>query len=135
MKIFIDQFCLADGGEESPKNLSINGQQAVQSVTALGSTTADVYPRGNRVNTVAFAVTREHASDVAAQGFLFQHAATLPSGGTVTFLCESVDGETVRYTGAASAVASDQGTQLGPTSTHRYTLVCGAISGGEPGQT
>ena len=133
MKIFIDQFCLADGGENSPKNLSINGQQAVQSVAALGSTTVDVYPRGNRVNTVAFAVTRAHASDAAAQGFLFHHTATLPSGGTVSFLCEDANGETVRYTAAASAVARDQGTQLGVTSTYRYTLVCGAISGGEPG--
>ena len=131
MKIFIDQFRLANGGEESPKNLSINGQQAVQSVTALGSPTADVYPRGNRVNTVAFAVTREHASDAAAQGFLFLHAAKLPSGGTLTLLCEDADGEAVRYTAAASAVASDQGTQLGSTTTHRYALVCGAISGGE----
>ena len=133
MKIFIDQFCLADGGEESPKSLSVNGQQAVQSATALGSTTADVYPRGNRVNTVVFAVTREHASEAAAQAFLFHHAATLPSGGDVTFLCEDADGETVRYTAAASAVASDQGSQIGVTSTHRYTLVCGEISGGEPG--
>ena len=132
MKIFIDQFCLADGGGESPTSLSINGQQAVQSVTALGSTAADVYPRGNRVNTVAFTITREHASEAAAQGFLFQHAATLPGGGTVTFLCEDAGGETVRYMAAASAVASDQGTQLGLTSTHRYSLVCGAISGGEP---
>ena len=133
MKIFIDQFCLADGGEESPKNLSINGQQAVQSVAALGSTTVDVYPRGNRVNTLVFTVTREHASDAAAQGFLFHHAATLPSGGDVTFLCEDANGEVVRYTAAASAVASDQGSQLGVTSTHRYALVCGVISGGEPG--
>ena len=131
MKIFIDQFCLSNGGDESPRGLSLNGKQAVQSVPLLRGDAADVYPRGSRVNTVAFAVTREHASVAAAEGFLFLHAATLPSGGSLTFLCEDVDGETVRYTADASAVASDQGTQLGATSTHRYTLVCGPISGGE----
>ena len=131
MKIFIDQFCLSDGGEESPKGLSINGQQAVQSVPPLRGDMAEVYPRGSRVNTLAFAVTREHASDGAAEGFLFLHAATLPASGSLTFLCEDVNGATVRYTAATSAVASDKGTQLGITSTHQYTIVCGPISGGE----
>ena len=132
MKIFLDQFCLSDGGGESPTNLSINGRQAVQSVPLLRGDVADVYPRGNRVNTVAFTVTREHASDAAAEAFLFRHAAALPAGGSLTFLCEDTDGDTVRYTADTAAVASDQGTQQGIITTHRYTVVCGPISGGEP---
>lgn len=131
MKIFIDQFCLANGGDESPVGLSINGQQRVQSVALLRSSTADVYPRGNRVNTVTFAVTRTHASPGAAEGFLFFHAATLPASGDLTFLCEDAEGPAVRYTAAGAAVAADKGAQLGPSTTHQYTVVCGAIGGGE----
>ena len=131
MKIFIDQFCLSNGGDESPNGLSINGQQLVQSTALLQSATAAVTPRGNRVNTIGFAVTREHASHGAAEGFLFFHAVILPASGNVTFLCEDVDGSVVRYTAAGAAVASDKGTQLGITTTHQYTLVCGAIGGGE----
>ena len=133
MKIFIDQFCLSNGGEESPKVLSINGQQRVQGVPLLRGSVAVVYARGNRVNTVAFSVTREHPSPGAAEGFLFLHAATLPTSGALTFLCEDAEGAAVRYTAAASAVASDKGTQLGLVTTHQYTVVCGAIRGGELG--
>ena len=133
MRIFIDQFCLANGGEESPVGLSINGRQAVQSVSLLRGDVADVYPRGSRVNTVAFAVTRTHASPAVAEGFLFAHAANLPASGSLTFLCEDADGNAVRYTADTSAVTSDTGTQNGPATTHQYTVVCGVISGGEAG--
>ena len=135
MKVFIDQFCLSNGADESPKGLSINGQQSVQSVALLRGSTANVLPRGNRVNTVAFAVTRLHASGGAAEGFLFCHAATLPASGDLTFLCEDAMGATVRYLATASAVATDKGTLLGLSTTHQYTIVCGAISGGELPET
>ena len=131
MKIFIDEFCLTNGGEESPTGLSINGQQRVQSVASLRGSVADVYPRGNRVNTVTFAITRTHASPGAAEGFLFFHAATLPASGGLTFLCEDAEGAAVRYTAADAAVAADKGTRAGLATTHQYTVVCGTISGGE----
>lgn len=131
MKIFIDQFCLSRGGDESPTDLSINGERQVQSVALLRGTAAALYPRGNRVLTITFAVTREHASHGAAEGFLFFHAATLPASGTLTFLCEDADGGAVRYAAEAAAVASDRGTQLGITTTHRYNLRCGVLQGGE----
>ena len=131
MRVFIGQFCLSNGEDESPKGLTLNGKQQVQSVPLLGGAVAGVYPRGNRVNTLTFAVTREHASHGAAEGFLFLHAATLPASGELTFLCEDADGGAVRYRASAAAVVSDEGSQVGVTTTHRYSLVCGVISGGE----
>ncbi len=133
MRVFIDQFCLSNGDDESPKGLTINGKQQVQSVPLLRAAAAGVYPRGNRINTVTFAVTREHASHGAAEGFLFFHAARLPASGNLTFLCEDVDGGAVCYRAEAAAVSSDKGSQLGMTTTHQYTVVCGVISGGELG--
>lgn len=132
MRIFLDQFCLSNGGDESPQGLNVNGRHQVQSAALLRSATAAVYQRGNRVNTLTFAVTRDHASAGAAAAFLFRHAATLPASGDLTFLCEDADGGTVRYSAAASAVASDQGAQANATTTHRYTVLCGPIRGGEP---
>ena len=132
MKISIDNFCLAAGGSESPAGLSINGSQPVQISRALGVPSAAVLPLAGRVNTIAFAVTREHPSHGAAEGFLFAHAATLPESGTATFLCEDADGgPQVQYTAAAAAITVDDGTQNGANTTHKYTLVCGAITGGE----
>lgn len=131
MQVFIDQFCLSRGGDESPKDLSISGQNAVQGAPLLRSATAAVLPRGNRAVTLEFAVTRQHPSYGAAEGFLFAHAATLPASGTLTFLCEDADGGAVRYTAEAAAVVSDLGTQLGVNTTHQYRLRCGAIRGGE----
>ena len=131
MKVFLDQFCLSQGGDESPAELSVNGRNAVQEVPLLRGSTAAIFARGGRINTVEFAVVRQHTSHGAAEGFLFFHAAMLPPGGTLTFLCEDADGAAVRYVAEAAAVASDQGTQAGVTTTHRYTLRCGAIRGGE----
>ena len=134
MKILIDNFCLAAGGGESPAGLSINGRQPVQISRGLHAANATVLPLGGRTNTIAFSVTREHPSHGAAEGFLFAHAATLPESGTATFLCEDVDGPQVQYTAVAAAITADDGTQNGANTTHQYTLVCGAITGGELGQ-
>ncbi len=131
MRIFIDHFCLAAGGGESPAALSINGSQPVQISRGLHAAAANVLPLGGRVNTLSFAVTRAHASHGAAEGFLFAHAATLPESGHATFLCEDVDGPQVQYAAAAAAITADHGTQNGNHTTHRYTLVCGALTGGE----
>ena len=132
MRVFIDNFCLAAGGEESPAGLSINGSQPAQVSRALGAASATVLPLGGRVHTIAFAVTREHPSHGAAEGFLFAHAATLPESGTATFLCEDTGGgPQVQFLAAATAVTADDGTQNGANTTHKYTLVCGAITGGE----
>ena len=133
MKIFIDNFCLAAGGGESPEGLSINGSQPVQISRLLHAANATILPLGGRVNTIAFAVTREHPSQGAAEGFLFAHAATLPESGDATFLCEDVDGPQVQYAAATAAVTVDDGTQSGNQTTHKYTLVCGVITGGELG--
>ena len=131
MKIFIDNFCLAAGGGESPAGLSINGSQPVQISRPLHAANATILPLGGRVNTIAFAVIREHPSHGAAEGFLFAHAATLPESGNATFLCEDVDGPQVQYVAAAAAVTADDGTLNGTNTTHQYTLVCGEITGGE----
>ena len=88
MKVFLDQFCLANGGDESPKGLTVQGEQAVQTVPLLRSASAGIVPRGNRVNTVTFTVTRLHPSYGAAEASLFQHAAMLPGGGALGFVCE-----------------------------------------------
>ena len=131
MRILIDNFCLAAGGAESPGELSIDGKQPVQISRLLHAADANVLPLGGRVNTIAFSVTREHGSHGAAEGFLFAHAATVPESGQATFLCEDLEGPLVQYVAAAAAVSADLGTRNGNLTTHKYTLVCGAISGGE----
>ena len=103
----------------------------MQTATFLRAADAGVFARGDRVNTISFAVTREHASYGAAEAFLFSHAATLPAGGVLTAICEDASGAQVSYAAQASAVTADEGTQRGTTTTHVYTLVCGAIRGGE----
>lgn len=133
MQIFIGNFSLAAGDGESPENLSINGKRQVQTAGFLRAADAGIFARGDRVNTISFAVTREHASYGAAEGFLFSHAAALPAGGMLTVICEDASGAQVRYAAQASAVTADAGTQRGVTTTHVYTLVCGAICGGELG--
>ena len=131
MRIFINNFCLSPGGGESPEGLSILGEQPVQVTRFLQTAAASVASPGGRVHTVTFSITREHPSHGDAASFLFTHAATLPLGGNLTFLCEDTAGPQVQYAAAAAAISSDQGTQNGSNTTHRYTLVCGAITGGE----
>ena len=111
MQIFIGNFPLAAGGDEAPENLRINGRRQVQTAGFLRAAGAGVFARGDRVNTISFAVTREHASYGAAEGFLFSHAATLPAGGALAVICEDAGGAQVRYTARASAVTADEGTQ------------------------
>ena len=131
MKIFLDQFCLAAGGDESPENLRVNGQRQVQTADFLRAADAGVFARGGRVNTLSFGITREHASYGAAESFLFAHAAVLPASGTLVVICEDAGGPQVRYAAHAAAVRTDEGTQRGITTTHVYTIVCGTITGGE----
>ena len=129
MKILLGNFSLAAGDAESPEDLRIDGRREVQTATFLRAVGAAVLARGNRLCTVSFAITREHASYGAAESFLFSHAATLPASGAVRFICEDQDGAQVQYT-ALAAVATDQGRQLGVTTTHRYQLICGSLTGG-----
>lgn len=131
MKILLNRFVLAAGGDQSPENLRVNGQRSVQQVGYLRAAGPGVFARGDRTNTITFATTREHATYGAAEAFLFTHAATLPGSGTLTAICEDAGGAQVRYQAQAAAVTADEGTQRGITTTHTYTLVCGAISGGE----
>ena len=131
MKIFLDRFCLAAGGGESPENFRVNGQRAVQTAEFLRAADAGVFARGGRTNTLSFAITREHASCGAAEAFLFAHAATLPADGTLTVICDDAVNPQVRYTAHEAAIGADEGTQRGVTTTHVYTVVCGTITGGE----
>ena len=132
MKILLDHFSLAAGDDESPENLRVNGKRQVQTAGFLRAASAGVYARGERVNTISFAITREHGSYGAAESFLFSHAATLPASGTFTALCEDAGGAQVRYVRTRlRRHGTDEGTQRGVTTTHVYTLVCGAIVGGE----
>lgn len=133
MKILLGNFSLAAGGAESPEDLRIEGRREVQTVALLRAADSLVLARGNRQLSVSFSVTREHRTYGAAEGFLLAHAATLPTGGTVTFVCEDAHGAQVRYTAQAAAVRSDLGTQRGVTTTHAYLLLCGPISGGSVG--
>ncbi len=131
MKILLGNFSLAAGGTESPEDLRIEGRREVQAVALLRAASAAVLPRGNRLVTVSFTVTREHASYGDAESFLFAHAATLPASGTVSFFCEDADGGQTLYTAGAAAVRSDLGTQRGITTRHTYQLACGPLTGGQ----
>ena len=128
MKIFIEDFCLAGGGEAGPRELTVNGERQVQSVPALRGGVAGILPRGNRVNTVTFAAVRTHASHAAAEAFLLEHAALLPAGGALGFRCEGAGGGEARYRATASVVASERGSRNGLTTTHHYKIVCGEIA-------
>ena len=133
MKILIDNFSLAAGGTESPEDLRIEGRREVQAVALLRAATATVLPRGNRLNTISFTITREHDTYGDAESFLFAHAATLPASGTVSFYCEDLGGAQVLYTAQAAAIRSDLGTQRGVTTRHAYVVACGPLTGGSVG--
>ena len=133
MKILLGNFSLAAGGAESPEDLRVEGRREVQAVALLRAASAAVLPRGNRLNAISFTITREHASYGEAEGFLFAHAATLPASGTVSFFCEDLGGAQVLYTAEAAAIRSDFGAQRGITTTHRYQILCGPITGGSVG--
>ncbi len=133
MKITLGSFSLADGGDASPVGLRINGRYQVQTSGFLRAAASGIFPRGNQVNTITFACTREHASYAAASAFLITHAATMPTGGTLTVATEAWEGTVTKYTAAASAVEARDGTQEGVTTTHQYTILCGAFAGGSLG--
>lgn len=133
MKITLGNFSLADGGDASPEDLRVNGSYQVQTGQFLRGSVVSLFPRGNQANTITFACTREHASYAAAQAFLFTHAATLPTSGTVTFTSEDWEGGVTAYTAVAAAISGREGSQAGVTTRHQYTILCGALTGGSLG--
>jgi hypothetical protein len=134
MTITIGNFSLADGGDASPGDLRINGKHSVQTAEFLRVSNATPFARGNKVNTITFWCVRDHASYADAQSFLISHNATMPDSGTLTITTEPFEGGITQFTVASAAVESDDGVQMGIATKHTYTVICGALTGGNIAQ-
>jgi hypothetical protein len=128
MKILIGNVVLAGGVEnhESPHDISIQNERAVQIAETLRGSVAKSYDRGNQRTVLNFKVTRRHDSTEAAQMFTLAHAASLSDLSTFVRVVEEPSG--IVFILSDAAIASVQSSSVGNVSMHEYHIVGGNFS-------
>ena len=126
MQITVKKFelCGGDAKAEWPENFSINGQRVVQPAKFLRATAAKHFNRRNTVTTIAFTLTREHASYAAAVEFALEHEATIPDEGDVVIN----SGNAARTLSDCQLEVSTCDPIVGCTTVHHYRLIGGRFA-------
>ncbi len=108
---------LAGTGRQGDAELTLSFADQVQVAPLLRALKAKVFHRGNRVYSVGWSTTREHATTQAAEDFLITHAeAITPATGTLTFT--KADATTWTLNPAVVAISSSR--RIGVTTIHTY---------------
>ena len=135
MIITLGSFQLAPGGDASPEELRVNGLTKVQVAEYLRAANAIPFARGNAVNTLTFATTREWPDYGSAMAYLITHRATVPSSGVLKVVSEPQETTVISFSAAIAVLESDEGTIQGIVTRHQYKVVCGPLTGGSLGLT
>jgi hypothetical protein len=108
---------LAGTAREAENDFALSFADQVQVAALFRAVKAKIFHRGNRVYSVGWSTTRQHASESAAESFLINHAeAITPATGTLTFTKE--DATTWTLNPAVVAIAGSR--RIGLTTTHSY---------------
>ncbi len=129
MRVRINAVYLAPGGDAPTQGLSWDGAPSTQrSDAARGQ--PRFYDRKARSHTMAFGVTRKHASLGEAEAFIMTHTRELDANatGTITVLAESDSGSPAGGWTAPGRVTSWSGLQRGVSTEWNYQIEFGEIS-------
>lgn len=100
-------------------------RQSLQLAERLRATYVEIYPRGNRRVSIAFAVELIFSSILEAEEFCHDHEGDLPQSGDLVLTLS--DGSTTR-TYADAVLESADPVQRGQSVTVAYTFLASAVS-------
>jgi len=123
----IDDYPLADGtlaGGFALGDIRVDVQRISDVVIPINAIPPVVFDRDIRKTVFDFQITRIHASFEAADKYVADHDAAIPSSGAVQFT--ATDG-TVRYLIDAELITHSRIGGIGKTTTHSYHIVGGRI--------
>lgn len=132
MKIKIGNFSLSEIGELSPDSLRVNGKRLTQISAALRAASSQIWNRQNTVTTITFSITREHADVRAAEEYLIQHEADIPSSGICEFICHDESGGESSFYLDTGCLETTEAYNIGCSTIHSYTLIGGRITSTKP---
>lgn len=124
MRIKFANLFLSNGGLEGPSGLSVNGDQVIDDAQFFRALASVFYARGNDSTSVSFTVTREHASEKAAEVYVLTHRKNLPKEGDLVFYC-GFPGDEQQVALLGAVLAGTSASYLGRTSRLSYTLQAG----------
>lgn len=108
---------LAGTAREAETDFALSFADQVQVAGLLRALKAKIFHRGNRVYSVGWTTTRQHATTQAAEDFLITHAeAITPATGTLTFT--KADASTWTLNPAVVAISASR--RIGVTTIHTY---------------
>ena len=135
MKIAIQQsatkgFDLISGlsGSEFEEQFKINGQPLAQVREYLRGAKARPIRRGNVKTNISWTATKEHASLHAAEEFLLEHHASIPTTGSL--VCTAEGSGQAAYTLSDAVLQTHTGERIGVTTIHEYVFVGGDFARG-----
>lgn len=133
MRITIGNFVLCGGTETNqfPEQFSVDGSQILDVQQALRAKAVRVVDRGNTTTSISFAVTREHASYLAACAFAMAHHHEIPKSGVVALVCQTPGAQTY-YLQDGRLQSTRCSPIVGVSTVHAYTLIGGAVSTSQP---
>lgn len=121
MRIKFANLFLSNGGLEGPSGLSVNGEQVIDDAGFFRALATVYYARGNDSTSVSFTVTREHASEKAAEVYVLTHRKNVPKEGDLVFYC-GFPGDEQQVALLGAVLAGTSAVYLGRTSRLTYTL-------------
>jgi hypothetical protein len=136
MLVSIGSFPLCDGTRANGvglTNLRFKVDRKIQVAEVFRGPEVETFDRGNRKTTATFEIIRTFASQEAADVYVLNHDATIPSSGLVAFTAIQPNGQkVVRYLPGGVVQSHELLEQIGVTTRHHYTLIGGIMQQAPP---
>lgn len=127
-------FTLASHPGIAPEDeIAFNGKRILQVQDFLRATYAEVYFRGNRVNTFGFNVARTYDTELKAFLALLDHEGEVPGGGVFEFGIK-VGGQSAKRWMRGAVESVDLVRDINLTKIWRYTIIGGEVFKTNPNQ-
>lgn len=120
MRIMFGGLTLCEGENDSPFDMRMDGQKAIQSEPVFRGQFPETNDRGNQTRTISFGLIKEHDSIAEAETYFLMHSEDIPAG-THTLILESDDRcASLYFRGFLNAFGSSYD---GASTTHQYTFI------------
>ena len=123
-----DYWLTGSNPQEWPDQLRVNDQILEQVAEFCRAEQIKTFNRGNARTTVAFNISREHASGAAAEYFILTHAASLSRDGLATFVVVTDSGGEIEVYLPNAVVRVTGHSHIGCSSHHSYDIIGGKLT-------
>lgn len=109
---------LAGLGREAAQDFALSFSDQVQSAALARAAAVTLYNRGNRSTSLSWSTARSHASQIAAENFMFDHVAEITPGITGELVCDMAALNSVTFSPAVVRISASR--HIGLTTFHTY---------------